>query len=210
MAEEARIFFKKKTSYPEKQDSEEIQKEREEFAKTIEAIDVSRLVALDESSVNLAYSRLYGRALKNERVREGVKDVRFERKSILSTVRLNGDMCPIIFSGTLNKELFAEYIKTQLAPTLKSDDILLLDNSSVHQSKLVKDTLKVCGITVLYLPRYSPDLNPIELVWSFMKSVLRKLKARTHKKLENAINFALSSISLDFIQHWFQHCGYTV
>jgi transposase len=116
-------------------------------------------------------------------------------------------MCPLVFNGTLNKELFADYIKTCLKPTLAEDDILLLDNSSVHRSKLVIDTLKECGIKVLWLPRYSPDYNPIELLWSYMKSILRKLKARTREKLDDAIKFALESVPLDYIKHWFEHCG---
>lgn len=119
-------------------------------------------------------------------------------------------MCPLVFSGTLNKELFAQYIKTQLKPKLACDDILLLDNSSVHRSILVADTLNECGIKVLWLPRYSPDYNPIELLWSYMKSVLRKLKARTYEKLNDAIKFALDSVSLDHIGNWFKHCGYSV
>jgi transposase len=187
-----------------------VQRERQEFAQAIKEIDVFKLVSLDESSVNLAYSRNYGRALTTERVREGRKDVRFQRESILSTFRLGGEMCPLVFSGTLNKELFAEYIKTQLKPTLAKDDILLLDNSSVHRSKLVVDTLDECGIKVLWLPRYSPDYNPIELLWAYIKSILRKLKARTHEKLEEAINFALDTVPLDYIRHWFGHCGYIV
>ena len=166
------------------------------------------MVSLDESSVNLAFSRDYGRALSNERIKEGRKDVRFERQSILSTVRLNGKMCPLVFEGTLNKELFACYIKTQLKPTLADDDILLLDNSSVHKSKLVIETLNECNIKYLYIPRYSPDYNPIEYLWAFMKSVLRKLKARTREKLDEAIGFAFSTIPLEYIEHWFEHCGY--
>lgn len=145
--------------------------------------------------------------MTNERVCEGVKDVRFERQSILSTMRLNGAMCPLIFEGTLNKELFAEYLKTCLKPTLSPNDVVLLDNSSVHKSKLVLDTLAECGIKYLFLPPYSPDFNPIELLWAKMKSVLKKLKARTRKKLTKAINFALSEIELAFIVNWFKHCG---
>ena len=171
-------------------------------------IDPRRLVSLDESSVNLAYSRLYGRALTTERVKEGQVDVRFERESILSTIRLSGSMVPIVFKGTLNRFLFAEYIKTQLKPTLAEDDILLLDNSSVHTSKLVKDTLRDCDINYMYLPRYSPDFNPIELLWALMKSYLRKAKARTRDKLDDAIKHVLDSVPLLFIEHWFFHCGY--
>jgi transposase len=146
--------------------------------------------------------------LKSERIKEGRKDVRFQRKSILSTMRLSGEMYPIIFSGTLSKELFAEYIKTQLKPTFSPDDILLLDNSSVHRSKLVIETLDKCEMKYLFLPLYSPDLNPIELLWTKIKSILRKLKARTHGKLDEAIVYTLDSVKLEFIVNWFKHCGY--
>jgi len=122
-------------------------------------------------------------------------------------MRLNGAMCPLVFDGTLNKYIFTEYIKTCLHPTLSSDDVLLLDNSSVHTSKLVLDTLSECGIKYLFLPPYSPDFNPIELLWAFMKSILRKLKARTHDKLDDAIKIALDSVSVDSIANWFNHCG---
>ena len=165
---------------------------------------------MDESSINLAYTRLYGRAKTNQRIKEGVADVRFERKSILSTMRLNGQMCPVVFEGTLNKHIFSEYIKTCLQPTLSPEDVVLLDNSSVHTSKLVIDTLEACGIKYLFLPQYSPDLNPIELLWAFMKSILRKLKARTHEKLDDALKIALDSVEISFVTNWFKHCGYIV
>lgn len=123
-------------------------------------------------------------------------------------MRLNGEMCPLVFDGTLNKYIFAEYIRTSLKPSLSSEDVLLLDNSSVHTSKLVLDTLKECGINYLFLPPYSPDFNPIELLWALIKSILRKLKARTHDKLEDAIKIALDSVTVEFIANWFKHCGY--
>ena len=148
--------------------------------------------------------------MKNERIKEGVVDTRFERKSILSTIRVNWTMCPMVFDGTLNKELFAEYIRTFLKPMVSPEDVLLLDNSSVHTSKLVLDTLKECNIKYLCLPPYSPDFNPIELLWASMKSSLRKLKARTHDKLEDAINISLNSVKITSITNRFKHCGYVV
>lgn len=193
-----------------KRDASKVQEERRIFKETMLNMNIENLVFLDESSINLAYTRLYGRAKKNERIREGVIDVRFERKSILSTIRLNGDMCPLVFKGTLNKEFFASYIKTCLKPSLSPDDILILDNSSVHSSKLVLDTLDECGIKYLFLPTYSPDFNPIELMWSWIKSILKKCKARTYEKLEEAIRFALDSVKSDFIANWFKHCGYSL
>ena len=117
-------------------------------------------------------------------------------------------MCPLVFDGTLNQHIFVEYLKTCLKPTLSEDDVVLLDNSSVHRSKLVLATLDELEIKYLFLPRYSPDFNPIELLWAWMKSALKKAKARTREKLEHAIKLALDSLELDFIDGWFNHCGY--
>jgi transposase len=126
----------------------------------------------------------------------------------VSTMRLSGEMCPMTFSGTLNKELFSAYIKESIKPTFSADNILLLDNSSVHHSKLVIGTLEECGIKYLFLPAYSPDFNPIELFWSYMKSILRKIKARTHEKLEGGIKRVLENTPQNYIENWFKHCGY--
>ena len=140
------LFFKKKTTYPAEQDRPDVQEKRTRVQEEIKSINIENLIPLDECSINLAYTRLYGRAKTNERIKEGVGDARFERKSILSTIRLNGAMCPLVFEGTLNRFIFADYIRSCLKPTLSPQDVLLLDNSSVHRSKLVIDTLKECGI----------------------------------------------------------------
>jgi len=187
-----------------------VKEKRRMFQEVIKNLSMRNIVTLDESSINLAYTRLYGRAKRNERIKEGVVDTRFERKSILSTIRLNGERCPLIFKGTLNKYRFAEYLKTHLKPMLSPDDVLLLDNSSVHTSKVVRDALKECGIKHIFLPPYSPDFNPIELMWAFMKSILRKLKTRTHEKLDDAIKIALDSVKIETVANWFKHCGYSV
>jgi len=85
---------------------------------------------------------------------------------------------------------------------------MLLDNSSVHRSKLVCQTLEECGIKYIFLPPYSPDFNPIELMWAWLKTYLRKAKARTHKKPEKAIARGLNELKTEFIKNWFEHCGY--
>ena len=170
---------------------------------------MAKLVFLDESSINLAFTRLYGRAKSNQRIYEGIKDVRFKRQSIVSTCRLSGEKVAFVFEGTLNKELFAEYLRICLVPTLGPLDVLVLDNSSVHTSKLVRDTLEELGIKVAYLPVYSPDFNPVELMWAYMKSILRKLKARTEDALIDAAVQALDCVTPELIASWFKHCNYT-
>lgn len=153
-------------------------------------------------------TRLYGWGESSERVVDYVPDVRFSRLSIVSTVRLNGEQAPFIFSGTLNGELFKQYIAEILAPTLNEGDIVIMDNLSSHKVKGVTDPILARGANVLYLPAYSPDLNPIELLWSKVKSTLRTLKARTYDELTASIKIALDAISLTDISNWFKHDGY--
>ena len=153
-------------------------------------------------------TRLYGRAHKSERVVDFVPDVRFKRVSILSTVRLDGTQIPFIFEGTLNKELFKSYNDELLAPSLCAGDIVIMDNSSVHKAKGVIDKILEVGAQVMFLPPYSPDLNPIEMLWSKMKTILRKLKARTSETLLEALNYALNCITKNDIKNWFSHNGY--
>ena len=100
-----------------------------------------------------------------------------------------------------------KYIET-IAPKLADDDIILLDNSSVHISKSVKETLIKFNVNFWYIPKYSPDLNPIELMWAYVKAILRKLKARTIDKLHEALKTAFDAITPELIKSWFSHYGY--
>lgn len=169
---------------------------------------MDKLVFLDESGVNLAETRLYGRAPSNERVNDYVPDVRFERKSILVSLKLNGQMSSLLFSGTLNGKLFIQYIKQFLSQILTEGDIVILDNCTAHKVTGVKEAIEACGAKVLYLPAYSPDFNPVELLWSKVKAVLRREKARTFENLEKALKLALDSVSSDDVRGWFKHCAY--
>jgi transposase len=153
-------------------------------------------------------TRLYGRALKSERINDYTPDVRFERTSIISSIRLDGTQSPFMFKGTLNGEVFAVYVKKILAPSLRQGDIVILDNLSYHKVKGVFDPIYEKGATVLFLPPYSPDFNPIELSWSKMKSILRKIKANTYNKLVKGMKIALNSFTISDISNWFKCYGY--
>lgn len=171
-------------------------------------MDVNSLSFLDESSVNCGMTRLYGRSKKGERVNDYTPDVRFERTSIISSIRLDGTQAPFMYKGTLTGELFKVYIKEVLSPTLKIGDIVVMDNLSCHKVKGVLDSIYEQGATVMFLPPYSPDLNPIEMSWSKMKSVLRKLKATTYDEMLENMRIALNSFTKSDIANWFSHDGY--
>jgi transposase len=186
-----------------------VQEKRKNWTENLQpSLHVNKLVFLDESSINLGMTRLYGRAPTNERINDYVPDVRFQRTSVLSTIRLDGTQLPLIFEGTLNGKLFKKYVDEFLAPSLSEGDIVILDNSSVHKANGVLDAIFTRGASVLFLPPYSPDFNPMELLWAKLKTILRKLKARTPETLIIALNHALASITIEDIENWFLHDGY--
>jgi len=155
-------------------------------------------------------TRLYGRALTNERVNDYVPDVRFERTSIISVLGLNGITAPIMFKGTLNGDFFGGYVEYVLAPALSPGDVVVLDNYSPHKVSGVLDPIYEKGATAMFLPEYSPDLNPIEPMWSKVKSTLRKIKPRTPENLEDAMCQSLESVTYKDIVGWFENFGYSV
>ena len=116
----------------------------------------------------------------------------------------------MIFEGTLDQNVFIAYIKNLLQYYLHPDDFLILDGCSVHKSKIVLKTFEDCGINVIFLPPYSPDLNPIELFWSKIKSFLRNAKSRTFDSLCKSINLAFNSVNISNFSSWFSHCGYFI
>ena len=168
------------------------------------------MVFLDESSINTGMTRLYGRGPSGERVVDYTPDVRFERTTIMSSIRLNGEMVPLLFEGSLNGEFFKEYISQCLAPTLQKGDIVIMDNLSSHKVTGAIDPIIAAGARVLYLPPYSPDLNPIEMMWSKVKAYLRKTKARTRELLDDAIAKALDRVTVSDILAWFMEDGYGI
>jgi transposase len=196
--------------HPKEQLRPDVQQKRSDWKRQLSELDPASLVFLDESSINCGMTRLYGRAPKSERVNDYVPDVRFERTSVISTIRLSGETAPLIFKGSLNGDLFTVYVREIFAPTLKPGDIAVMDNLSSHKVAGALLPIFEKGATVLFLPPYSPDFNPIELSWSKMKAVLRKLRANTYDELVDDMKSALNSFSSTDILNWFKHCGYIV
>jgi transposase len=200
----------KKTRHAAEQNRADVKARREEWKTAQPAMNAGKLVFLDESSVNTGMTRLYGRGMLGARVIDYVPDVRFERISILSSVRLNGDLAPPVFEGSLNGELFKEYVSECLAPMLQKGDVVIMDNLTSHKVKGVAELTMAAGAHVVYLPPYSPDLNPVEMMRSKVKAHLRKAKARTRQALDDAIAAALGLVSQTDISGWFDKDGYGI
>ena len=146
-----------------------------------------RLVFLDETSVKTNMTPLRGRSLKGSRLAGEAPFGKWQTQTFIAGLRCDGLVAPWIVPGAMNGPAFDTYIKTQLAPLLRSGDVVILDNLNVHKSPRAAQALRERGAWFLFLPKYSPDLNPIEMAFSKLKAHLRKAKARTFDTLWKAI-----------------------
>lgn len=155
-------------------------------------------------------TRLYGRARPGERVNEAAPLNYGENISMLAAISLSGIDAPMTIDGAVDGLVFRAYVEQVLAPTLAQDDIVVMDNLSAHKVAGVLDAIHARGARVIFLPPYSPDLNPIEKCWSKIKTFLRKAKARTRETLESALKQALLLVTPTDAAGWFFSCGYTI
>ena len=180
---------------------------------------VDRYVFIDETGANTQMSRLYGWGLKSERVVDLVPHghcgvdlgiaKRMRVTTFLGAMRSTGLTAPLVIDGPVNGELFEAYVRKQLVPTLTPGDIVVLDNLGSHKSPSVREAIEAAGCTVAYLPPYSPDLNPIELLFSKLKTLLRKHAERTIEALWPRIGQLIPEFSPTECLNDFRHCGYT-
>jgi transposase len=167
------------------------------------------LVFIDESGVNTDMTRRYARAKDGQRANDHTPLNTGKTTTIVSSVRTDGTTVPVFLSGAMNGEKFSEYVEQHLVPTLHCGDIVVMDNLRSHKVDGIRQAIENAGATVLYLPPYSPDLNPIEQMWSKIKAFLRKVKARSQESLLLALPDAFASVSVEDIIGWFHHCGYS-
>ena len=206
-----RCFLKKKQVHASEQKREDVAQARKEWKEKQEnhvELPVDKLVFLDESGVNIDMVRRYGRAKNKNRVNDYAPVNTPKKTTLVSSVRLDGTQAYEFFQGSLNGKNFLSYVKNTLIPTLKKGDIVVMDNLSCHKVKGVKEAIEEAGASVLYLPPYSPDFNPIEMMWSKIKVLLRNRKTDTPELLHSVISDAFSSISVSDISGWFTASGY--
>ena len=154
-------------------------------------------------------TRLYGWGPTDRRVVDAVPQGHWKTTTFVAAFRLGGLFAPMVVDGALNGELFARYVRQELAPHLRSGDLLVLDNLPTHKVKGVVEAVHACDARVLFLPPYSPDFNPIEQVFSKVKNELRRRELRTIPALEDAFGESLDWITRTDARHYFENSGYT-
>ena len=154
-------------------------------------------------------TRLRGRAPKGQRLHAHAPQGRWQTTTMIGALRLDGSTACMTIQGATDAEVFRIYIEQVLLPGLHPGDIVVMDNLSSHKSEPTLELMRQNGVKVLFLPAYSPDLNPIEKMWSKLKAYLRKVEARTREELDQAIGEGLKKVTGQDARNWYASCGYS-
>jgi len=201
---------KKKSLHATERDTPRVQQARTAYRQRTAWLDLRRLKFVDEAGVNLAMTRLYGRAPTGERVIGSVPQNYGENITMLGAIGLQGVQAVMTVNGATDADVFRTYVKRVLGPTLAPGDIVVLDNLSAHKATGIQQALARRRARLLFLPPYSPDLSPMELCLSKLKTALRAAKARTREAIDTAVQTALETVTATDARNWFRHCGYTL
>ena len=203
----------KRSPYPGKKSlhaAERNERQRTKFRRFVKVLDLRKCIFVDEMGSNLAMTRRYGRAAPGERVVEAVPGDRGGNVSTIGALDLTGIRTGLSVPGAIDGDTMVFFVEELLAPTLKRGEVVLLDNCPIHKQDEIEELIEARGAGVVFLPTYSPDLNPIELCWSKVKTRLRALKPRTPETLLDALVEAFATVTVHDIRGWFEHCGYKI
>ena len=187
-----------------------MQQRRNEYREEVANELTGKFKFLDEAGSNLAMTRLYGRGERGARVVETVPQNYGENITMLASLSVSGVEAAMTINGAVDAVVFRTYIEKVLSPTLAIGDIVVMDNLLAHKVAGIKELIESRGAKLIYLPPYSPDLNPIEKCWSKIKTFLRRAKARTREELEKALREALLQVTEADAQGWLKSCGYAI
>jgi transposase len=188
--------------------SERDEEARGAWRESVKSLDPNKLIFVDESGTNITLAPLYGWAPKGERA-YGKAPRNWEKNiTLIASLSAEGIGAAMSVEGATDGRAFQTYVKHFLVPTLKSGQIVVMDNLQVHKSLKVRELIEGAGASVLFLPSYSPDFSPIEGAFSKIKTIVRKAQARTHEALIEAIGDALDAVSRRDALGFFEHCGY--
>jgi len=203
----------KKTLLASEQSRPDVARQRDEWIRLRQPrmrLEPHRLVFIDETGTTTKMTRLRGRAPRGERLRLHAPFGHWHTQTFVAALRCDGLTAPWVLDGPMNRRAFETYVETQLAPTLCRGDVVLMDNLSSHKGPRVSQVIRGCGAWPLFLPPYSPDLNPIEMAFAKLKQLLRKFNARTIEALWQAIGDICALFTSQECWNFFRHDGYAL
>lgn len=202
------ITVKKKSLRATERDREDVAKARRRWMRQQGLFDPARLVFIDETATSTNMVRAKGRSARGERLVGKVPQGHWETLTFVAGLRCNGVVAPFMIKGAIDGPSFLAYIEQVLVPTLKRNQIVLMDSLPVHKVAGVREAIEAAGAKLLLLPKYSPDLNPIELFFSKLKALLRKAAQRTIPDLFRKVRSLLPTIAPTECANYFKHAGY--
>jgi transposase len=204
---------KKKVQRAKEQLDPAVQTQRQAWQRQTAGVDPRRYFFLDESHARTDLTRAYGRAPRGQRVVEYRSQRHWRALTMLSVLRCDGTTATLTYEGGTDVPVMLAYVERQLAPLLRPGDIVALDRLAAHKSSRVVAAIEATGAQVWLLPPYSPDFNPIELMWAKVKAYLRKAlrqAGEAARPLWELIGEALRTITAEDAAGWFGHCGYRI
>src|ERR1700726_711649 len=204
----ATISASKKSLYAAEQHRADVARARRRWVREQALLDPARLVFIDETAVTTNMVRVNGWNARGERLVGDVPMGHWETVTFIAGFRQTGIVAPMVIKGAMNGEAFLAYVKQCLVPTLKRRDIVVVDNVSFHKVAGVEQAIRAAGASLRYLPQYSPEFNPIELVFHPLKALLRKAAERTIEGLERCVGSFIRALNPSECMGYFRHAGY--
>ena len=168
----------------------------------------AKLVFIDETGLSTKMARLRGRSLRGERCRAGVPHGHWKTTTFTGALRLTGMTAPFVYDGAMNGNVFRAYVEQVLVPTLAAGDVVIMDNLPAHKAAGVRDAIQAAGASLLYLPPYSPDFNPIENAFAKLKAIMRAKAKRTINALWKAVGSIVDLFKPTECANYFRAAGY--
>lgn len=198
----------KKSAHADEQSRPDILKRRQAWFEGQLDLDPNALVFIDETGASTKMARRHGRAPRGQRLRCSVPHGHWKTTTFIGGLRLSGMTAPMVLDGPMTGEWFQAYVEQVLVPTLKPGDIVILDNLAAHKRAAARQAIEAVGARLLFLPPYSPDLNPIENAFAKLKALLRKAAARNIDQLWTAIADAIDTFRPTECANYFAAAGY--
>ena len=198
----------KKTLHASEQERPDVARKRDYWKRHQDRVDPGRLVFIDETWAKTNMTRTHGWCTKGQRLVDRVPHGHWKTLTLVAALRHDAVTAPCVFDGPINGRSFLAYVSELLVPTLRPRDIVVLDNLGSHKSEAVRQAIRKAGAKLVFLPPYSPDLNPIEQVFSKLKILLRKINARSVEATWRGIGETLSQFPPTECANYFQNAGY--
>jgi transposase len=209
-AQTPQAHAQKKTLIASEQNRPDVAHARDRFfAEQLADMPLDKVVVLDESYATTTFTRLRGRCRREQRLKAYVPGGHWKRLTILAAITVSGVLCGSTIDAATDADVFRTFVDHVLIPCLRPGMAVVMDNLSSHKVTGVREAIEAAGCRLVYLPPYSPDLSPIEPIWSKAKGVLRSLAVRDVGGLDAAVGEALSCVTAQDCAGCFEDCGYT-